>query len=603
MRKKRQKAERAAAAVPAREFALPWWTPLAVLTALIAVYSPALHGPPLFDDVLLPVFQPHGPHAWLSYFRGGRPLYYLSLQLNYVLTGQDPFWYHLTNVLLHALVGWLVYFILRRALELTGSARREASLAALFGSLVFLFHPVQTEAVAYIASRSESLSTLFAYAALALLLAQSEEAIGWGRAVLILGLLAAGTLVKEHVVAMAAVLPLVDWRLKQKGSLAGLARNWRLHAALLVGAVLAVPAIVLFVTRHSSHSAGLAVPGTTWFRYLCTQFEVIWIYIRLFLLPIHQSLSYDVPTAGGLFEPLVLLGLAGLVGLLYLAWRTRSRYPLAALGIVVFLILLAPTSSVIPIADTAAERRMYLPFIGLVLVVAECVRRIRPAARKNALLCGVIVALGVGTWRYSHAFSSAVSVWEHAAAAMPENLRARTYLGAAYIQAGRCADAVTTFERIQFDAQHGGRLGEYAFLFYMNFAAALECQVQFDRAEQVYHKAIEAAATLPGSTRIGRLAPQARAWARLAHLYVLEQNWDQAFAAQKQAAQLDPGYGWMAYSIRGSMELSLNRYEEAAAAFQQALQLHPGDAESKQGLATANEGVRARQQSGIFLPK
>lgn len=602
MRKKRQKTERAAAAVPVREFSLPWWTPLAVLAGLIAIYGPALNGVPVYDDLLLPVFQPHPSHAWFPYLRGGRPLYYLSLHLNYLLAGQETFVYHLTNVLLHALVGCLVYFILRRALELTGGARREASLAALFGSLVFLFHPVQTEAVAYIASRSESLSTLFAYSALALLLAQGEEAIGWGRAALILGLLAAGTLVKEHVVAMAAVLVVVDWRLKQKGAVAGLVRNWRLHAGLVLGAILAVPAIVLFVTRHSSRSAGLAVPDTNWFRYLCTQFEVIWIYIRLFVFPINQSMNYDVPTAGGLFDPLVLLGLAGLAGLLYLAWRYRSRYPLAALGIVVFLILLAPTSSVIPIADTVAERRMYLPGIGLALIVVECVRRLRGPAWKNALLGGVIAVLGLGTWSYSHAFSSEVSVWEYAAAARPGNLFARSYLGAAYLKAGRCQEAVTTFESIESAAQ-GKRLGRDAFLFYMDFAAALECQRQLDRAEKVCLKAIEIVPTTRGYTKVGRLSPMARAWARLAHLYALQQRWDEAFAAQKQAAQFNPSFGWLAYSIRGSMNLSLNQFEEAAAAFQQALQLRPGDTDSQNGLAAANQAIRARQQGGMFISK
>jgi hypothetical protein len=135
-----------------------------------------------------------------------------------LLAGTDTWPYHLTNVMLHFFVGGLVYFILRKALELTGSARREASLLALFGSLVFLFHPLQTEAVAYIASRSESLSTLCAYGALALLLAVGDAPIGWRRAALILGLLAAGTLVKEHVVAMAAVVLLVDWWLKGRGA-------------------------------------------------------------------------------------------------------------------------------------------------------------------------------------------------------------------------------------------------------------------------------------------------------------------------------------------------------------------------------------------------
>jgi len=600
--RKKPKTERAAAAVPVREFALPRWTPLAILAALLAVYWPALHGAILYDDTLLPVFRPEGPPSWVNYFRGGRPLYYLSLHLNYLLAGTDTWPYHLTNVMLHFFVGGLVYFILRKALELTGSARREASLLALFGSLVFLFHPLQTEAVAYIASRSESLSTLCAYGALALLLAVGDAPIGWRRAALILGLLAAGTLVKEHVVAMAAVVLLVDWWLKGRGAVARLARNWRLHAALVAGALIAVPAIVWYVTRHSAGSAGLSVPDTTWYRYLFTQYEALWIYIRLFVFPIDQSLDYNLPSVGGLFEPLVLLGLAGLVGLLYIAWRYRARYPLAALGLVVFLILLAPTSSVIPIADTVAERRVYLPGIGLLLVVVECLRHTRSTPWRNGWLGAVIALLALGTFNYSHAFSSEVKVWEHSVAARPENTRARIYLGAAYIKAGSCAQAVQTFDATDTGA-HAEKLGRNAFLFYMNFAAALECQKQFDRAEKAYRSAIDVAAAVQGWAPLGRISPPARAWARLAHLYVMEQRWDEAFAAQQQATRFNPRMGWMEYSIRGNMYLSTNQLDEAAAAFQKALDLRPGDRDSQNGLAQANAAILARQRNGTLISK
>ena len=600
--RKKPKTERAAAAVPVREFSLPRWTPLAILAALLAVYWPALHGAILYDDSLLPVFRAGGPPAWLTYFRGGRPLYYLSLHLDYLLAGPDTLFYHLTNVALHFCVGGQVFFILRKALELTGSARREASLLSLFGSLVFLFHPLQTEAVAYIASRSESLSTLCAYGALALLLAVGDAPITWGRAALVLGLLATGTLVKEHVVAMAAVVLVVDWWLKGRGSFSRLASNWRLHAALVAGAIVAVPAIVWYVTRHSSSSAGLAVPDTTWYRYLFTQFEAIWIYIRLFVFPINQSLDYNLPSVGGLFEPLVLLGLVGLAGLLYLAWRYRARCPLAALGIVVFLILLAPTSSVIPIADTVAERRVYLPSIGLLLVVVECLRHWRSTAWKNVVLGAVIALLALGTFRYSQAFSSEVKIWEHSVEARPENTRARIYLGAAYIKAGRCADSVRVFDGTDTGA-HAEKLGRNAYLFYMNFAAALECQKQFDRAEKAYQSAIDVAATVQGWAPLGRISPLARGWARLAHLYVMEQRWDEAFAAQKQATQFNPRMGWMQYSIRGNMYLSTNQLDEAAAAFQKALELRPGDRDSQNGLAQANAAIRARQRNAILTSK
>ena len=597
MRKKPRKTERAAA-LPPRQFRLPWWIPLATLAALIAVYWPAMNGAIIFDDNILPVFRPGGPDSWTHYFHAGRPLYYLSLHFNYWMGGQDTLPYHLTNVLLHFLDGWLVYFILRKTLELTGAARREASWPALFGALVFLFHPVQTEAVAFIASRSENLSTLFAFSALALLLTAGESAIGWGRAIVILGLLAAGTLVKEHVVAMAAVLILVDWLLRAKGDFKQLLLNWRLHAPLALGAVIAVPAIVLYVTRHSLRSAGLGVSDTTWYQYLFTQFEAIWIYIRLCLLPLHQSLDYNLPTAGSLFELPVLLGVAGLAALLCLAWRNRSRFPLASLGLIVFLILLAPTSSIIPIADAVTERRVYLPSIGLLLILVEALRHWRGPAWRNILLGCVIALLALGTWNYCHAFISEVRIWEHAVSSRPENLRAQAYLGGAYVGDRRCADAVRLFEKADIGEQ-GAKLGKNAYMFYMNFAAALDCQRYYDHAEKMYRNAIDAAQAVRNYAPLSQSSPLARAWARLAALYLTEHRWDDAFAAQKQAAMIDRRFEYLAYSIRGSMYLGSYRFEESVAAFQQALSMHPNDPVLQDGLAKASRALSMQQRSGM----
>jgi tetratricopeptide (TPR) repeat protein len=214
----------------------------------------------------------------------------------------------------------------------------------------------------------------------------------------------------------------------------------------------------------------------------------------------------------------------------------------------------------------------------------------------------VIALLALGTWNYSHAFSSEVKIWEHSVAARPENTRARIYLGVAYIKAGRCADSVQTFDATDTGA-HAEKLGRNAFLFYINFAAALECQKQFERAEKEYRSAIEVAAAVRDWAPLGRISPQARAWARLAHLYAMEQRWDEAFAAQKQATQFNPRMGWMEYSIRGNMYLSTNQLEEAAAAFQQALDLRPGDRDSQNGLAQANAAIRARQQNGMLPPQ
>lgn len=580
-RKTKQKTEPQTIAAPTSS-SLPWWIWPAAFVGLLMVYWPALNGPPLFDDQTLPVFMGEHPRAWVHYFRGVRPLYYLSLYLNYLASGRETFSYHLTNLVLHFFSGALVFHILRKLLESTGSDRREACWLALTGSLVFLLHPLQTEAVAYIASRSEALSTPFAYAALALLVGAGRKTVGWGRSASILALLAAGSLAKEPVVAMAAVIFLVDHLMSERKGFSGIAGNWRLHAPLAAAAVLGSIGLATYVSMHSGGTAGLSVAGTSWYEYLWTQFKAIWIYIRLFVFPVGQNLDYRFPHVRTLADPLALLGLAGLICLLYLAWRFRGKYPLASLGVVVFLILLSPTSSFIPIADAVAERRAYFPSIGLLLVLVEFLRRWRGFAWRNALIGVAILALAVGSWGRNHAFGSRVAMWEDCMRANPYNTRGWVQLSYSYAMDGRCAEAVHASEQAE---KQGWREQS----FYWNFASALECDKQFDRSADVYRKAIA-------------LAPNAHAWTLLAGLLARQGLWAEALDALDQAEKLDPAL-FEVYSFRGGVYLNLGRYDEAAAAYRHALELHPGDQVSLGGLIRVDAEHRSRHAKGQLVSK
>ena len=550
---------------------LPWWIPPVVFCVLVAVYWPALSGPILFDDIGLPVFREAGPPNWIGYLRGVRPLTNLSLYLNYLVSGRETFPCHLTNLALHFITGGLVLYLLRRLLEMTGSKEREASQLALLGSLVFLFHPLQTEAVSYMASRSESLSTPFAYAALALLVAAGARAVGWARSASILALLAAGTLAKEPVVAMAAVIPLVDfWMTESRGS-AGVASNWRLHIPLVAGGVLGGIGVAAYVSSRSGGTAGFSVAGTSWYEYLSTQFKVIWIYIRLFAFPVGQNLDYGFPHSAGLLDPMSILGLAGLISLLALAWKFRRKYPLGSLGVPVFLILLSPTSSVIPIADAAAERRAYLPSIGLLLILTEILRRWPVSRWKNWLIFLLIAVLAVGTWNRNKAYGSEVAMWEDSVRGNPQNFRSWTHLGLAYFKTRRCSDAVKAFEHVE-------KLGPQGPGFYWDYAAASECDDQIDRAVAKYREAIA-------------IQPQAQTWTLLAGLFERKGRWGEALDALDQAQRLDAQY-WQVYSFRGSAYLSLRRFEEAATEYQHALELRPNDEFSLAGLSQAEVAIR-----------
>ena len=557
-------------------FDLKWWMIATAFVVLLFVYGSPLQGPILFDDLHLPVFGAAGPPSWASYCTGVRPLYYLSLQVNYALSGREPFSYHLLNIILHFVNAFLIYYILKKLLELTGSPEPESFRLSLVGAGVFAFHPLQSEAVAYISSRSENLSALFAYTALALFVGTVRNTLGWRRSLAILVLLTAGVLTKEPVAAMAGVILIVDWWANGRRFSRALADRWRLHGPLLLGVIVAVPALIIFVSKHSGGSAGFTNRSYSWYLYLATQFKVVWVYVRLFVMPVGQSIDYQMSTVVSVFDPLVLLGLAALLVSLYLAWKAREKYPLFLLGALIFLILLTPTSSVIPINDVIAERRAYLPSLGLLLIVLEFVRHSRVSFQKSVVPWCVIALLAIGCWHRNKAFTSEVALWEEATNSCPWNTRAWVHLGTAYVMAGRCADAAAPFARAE-------ALGRHDEILYLNMATARVCEHEYDRAVNAFRAALS-------------ISPKATTWAYLAEAYGNQGRWPEAQEALEAAFRLDQNSA-LAYRVAGELFLKLNQVDQAAAAYQKALTIMPGDGLSQVGLAEAERIMLARRQA------
>src|SRR5579884_2270914 len=136
-----------------------WWVYAAVVAAAAVIafwaYGPALNGAFVFDDTVLPYHLPNFPEGLTAWVTGVRPMLMFSYWISYNLS-KEPFGFHVFNVLVHVLNSVLVFLILARFAPAEAPAR-PARVPALLGALIFLFHPIQTESVSYIAGRSESL--------------------------------------------------------------------------------------------------------------------------------------------------------------------------------------------------------------------------------------------------------------------------------------------------------------------------------------------------------------------------------------------------------------------------------------------------------------
>src|SRR5690349_17926725 len=127
------------------------------LLAVLEVYWPSMYGPFLLDDSYLPYMHPgYVDVPLMGWLKGMRPLLMFSYWLNYKHAGvTDTFAYHMVNVFLHFFNGILILLAVRRLLSWAGTDKWLSGALAVFAAGLFLLHPLQTESVSYIASRSE----------------------------------------------------------------------------------------------------------------------------------------------------------------------------------------------------------------------------------------------------------------------------------------------------------------------------------------------------------------------------------------------------------------------------------------------------------------
>lgn len=537
----------------------------AAALALLEIYSPVLRAPFLFDDEYLPFRASEmrdGPLLdWLSLTR---PALMLSYWLNYRASGDNTFSYHLVNLLFHLANGVLVFLIVRKFLEWIETGPRQKDVIAAFCGALFLFHPLQTEAVSYVASRSENQSVLFFYSAFAIFLYRRSRAIGVRVTLAVAALFVGAVASKEHTAILPALLLLTDYYWNPGFSLGGIRRNWKLYLPMAVLGILGLAFV--WRTLSGADTAGFRVEGLSWHTYLATQCKVIWIYLRMFLFPAGQSIDHGYPPVSWT-EPLAIAGLAALLIAIAAAWRYRREFPLVSFGVFVFFLLLAPTSSVVPIRDTLVERRLYLPMIGLLLVAAGLLKRWR--VRRTALagaLAAILVAAGFLTHRRNLAWAGPIVLWEDTVRTSPHNPRAHFQLAFAYYTEGSCDEAIEEYEKV-------AELEKATHRLLVDWALAYDCA---NRPAEALAK-LEEAARLDNTAHVNAL---------IGMVHAKQGENEAALEALKTAEELDANFG-MLYVYRGNVYVNSGRYADAIAQYRRALSIDPSLQSARDGLRVA----------------
>lgn len=516
-----------------RSRSLLWlWLFVGGAAVCLSVFSRALKGMFVFDDYHLPFTDPNAANAPASFWMGGvRPLVSATYWLNFLISGLDPLSYHVLNVLLHAAAGTVVFFVLNQILAIAG-LRARASWWPLFGAAVFLLHPLQTESVDYIAGRSEVVYGLFFFAAWLVFLRHFESDTSLVVSAKVLLLFIAAVLGKESAVGLPAILLVTDLYWGQGSLRARLARRYKLYLPLLFCGILG--AIVILRGFAASTSVGTAAAGVNPFQYAITQCRSILLYLRLFFLPGQQSADWQLPFFHSLTDGFAWVYVLGLVSLVAGAVWLFPRLRLASFGLAVFLLALAPTSSFVPIRDALAERRMYVPMIGLIITVIGVFIHLR--IQKTTLAAVMIVPLAVFAWlsfERSLVWSSDLLLWQDALRANPRNARAHLGVGSALLMAGDCAGAAREFSTIV--AEEG-----WESIARWNLAVAYQCNNQLPAALALFRT-------------LAVINPTALVYNRIGFLEARLGNPEQAVSAFDHALQIDPSNAEASASRRSLM--------------------------------------------------
>ncbi|HXC02722.1 MAG TPA: tetratricopeptide repeat protein [Opitutaceae bacterium] len=596
-----------------------------IVLATLAAYFNSFSGPFVFDDVPGIKENPSIHHLWQSLIPphetrrdsglpvAGRPIVNLSLAVNYAFGGLDPWGYHAFNLLIHTLAALTLFGIVRRTLEcgrgaltpratqtrgfqisdfkskiVEGPATAQSEISnlkseifqgpptvlALAVALLWVLHPLQTEAVTFISQRAESLMGLFYLLTLYCFVrgvegAQTSNAerrtpnaespttnyelptterrrlSSYSSSLWILASVGAcllGMASKEVMISAPLIVLLYDRTFVAGSFRAAWKKRWRFYAGLASTWLLL--GFLVAGTKGRGGTAGFGANITSW-SYALTQFRAIVHYLQLSLWP--HPLIFDYGTA--LATRAAEIVPYAVIVLLLLAVTVVALWRRPALGFAGawFFAILAPSSSVVPVVtQTMAEHRMYLALVPVIVLIVLGLHSLL-GRRSEVLLLAMAVGLGCVTARRNEDYRSALAIWSDTVAKCPGNVRAHYNLGDNLRLLGRSQDAITEFR------------------------TAIRLEPRYAQAHDSLANLLE---KIPG-------------------------RMPEAISEYKTAIRLDPNFAEPHYNLALAIADLPGRLPEAISEYEAALRIKPDDPEAQVNLGNALSRIPGRLSEAI----
>ena len=429
---------------------------------VILIYADTLTTPFIFDDLHNIYNNPHIRVPTLSFENlawagfespeSRRPVANISLALNYYFSGYNLVSYHVVNILIHIGCGIFLYLLTKATLQTPAlrSGYEKYGWIPFITVFIWLVHPLQTQSVAYIIQRMNSMAAMFYilsmlfYVKFRLSAASRLKWLQFGGCV-ISALLAFGT--KEITATLPIFIILYEWFFFQK-----LSPQWAGRNLLLLGGVLLLFLIIALVYLNYDPVAkimkGYGNRDFTPLQRVLTEFRVVIFYISLILWPnpSRLNLDHDFALSYSLLNPVAtLISISVIIALVVVAILMARKEPLLSFSILWFFGNLVIESSVIGL-ELVFEHRNYLPSMFAILAIVSLVFRYSKHALPAAIILSLVGALFcMWTFERNRAWADEISLYRDSAAKSPGKARPQNNLGAALSRGGQYEEAIEQY--------------------------------------------------------------------------------------------------------------------------------------------------------------
>ena len=521
-----------------------------------------------------------------------RPLLLVTYTFNYWLDGYNVWSWHLANFIFHILnvllITGIASFLFKGAItsyDLFGIPGH--LFFAIIAGLVYGIHPVNTEPVNYISSRSDVMSTSFYllgfYLFLQFVRYDNRNGARIKRLCIYIVSLTSyllGLFTKENAITLPVILFIYDYIFNRSDSDHGKVRYSLLrHIPYWLTTIL-----YLFIRKVVTGGTGLAsaIPLATGkavtvstglfnrtLLYQLTQIKVVLNYLRLWLVPVGLNVEHGYPLITSLSDPGFILSLIFFVGLILLIiylYRFERRF--ITFFSLWFFVASLPTS-LLPLNIVMADKRLYLPGVGLTVITGFILYHIYRLFKRRGLRDGIFISFlivlittfSIGTWERNKVWESEYTLWKDAAEKSPYASRAYNNLGKAYLDMGEVDKAKVAITRAIV-------LKPDNYSAYSNLGLVYTDEGLYNRAEDAFKKAIE-------------LKPRfASSYYNLGHLYVKMGDLDRALEAFKRSVEIRPRFSF-AHNNIGNIYWLKGEKEKAIAEYREALKIDPMNTAAK----------------------